>query len=92
MTDDPYLTIVRLITRELSGVVPGDRAAQISASVVESISREIGGQRVYLSRRAPWINPKVRDDSIRHAFNGRNIDEVMQRFRVSRRTIYRAIR
>lgn len=82
----------RLQVALVSAGLPAASAMEVSAQVMARVCSEIGGERVYLPRRSPWANRAMRDRAIAAAYNGRNIDQVCDRFGVSRATVYRAMR
>lgn len=51
------------------------------------LTHEFQGEQVYLLKK-----PRDRDQKIKDAFNGNNINELASTFRVSRATVYRAIK
>jgi len=51
------------------------------------ISNRFQGESVYISRK-----PRGRDQKIKDAFRGNNVDEVAKTFGVNRATVYRAIK
>ena len=69
-----------------------DLGAETAAKVVETLSRELGGQAVYLPKRSPWFDRCARDLAIKRAYNGKNMRRVCEEYNVSRTTVYRACR
>lgn len=61
-------------------------AAQVAEAILRGLRRRRGGEEVYI----PAEDRSARDDAIRRAYNGRNMEEVMARYGVSRATVYRA--
>lgn len=63
-------------------------AARIAEAMFEGMRERIGGREVYI----PAPDLTKRNAEIRRSFNGRNLDDVMRAFGVSRATVYRACR
>lgn len=67
--------------------IPEDKATGIANGLIKFLCQYSGG--VYIPKSE--IHKPARNRQIRAAFNGRNHAEVMARFRISRRTLYRVI-
>ena len=52
-------------------------------NIENALRLELGGQRVYVNK-----NKRVAADEVKASFNGRNINEIQQRFGISRSRIY----
>lgn len=70
-------------------------AAPFAATLVDGMRKRMGGNRVYIPAAKTKLSIEQerakRDREIADMFNGRNLTEVMRRFDVSRRSVYRAI-
>lgn len=62
-----------------------------SLELVVAICRHIGGMQVYVPR-GNILENLVRDMRIWRDFNGHNIPELVQRYRVTYKTVYKAIK
>lgn len=71
------------IVREEIGMSEGF-ANLFAQALVRGLRRRLGGQDIYI----PAPDRSARDAAIRREFNGRNLDELMRRYGVSRRRIY----
>ena len=84
-----YSRMLESIQHRLAATgIPQDKAISASISAVESALAECGGRQVYLPRRLPWPD---RDLAIRNQFDGRNVEDLCRKFRVSRATVYRVV-
>lgn len=61
-------------------------ALPIADQVLDSFREEFAGDHLYINGKDP-----DRDTKVRTAFNGRNRDEVMKMFNISKATFYRII-
>jgi Mor family transcriptional regulator len=61
--------------------------ADLTDNIVERFAEEVGGERVYVSRkpRSAWAE---RNAQLRREFNGRNHAELARKYRLSRSRIY----
>jgi len=88
--NDVYKTMIDTLHRQLSANgVDSDRAAAVAMETIAAVSKEIGGQRLYLPKRPPWFSKDRRDDTIKREFNGRNYRTIARAFCLSERTIRR---
>lgn len=62
-----------------------------SLELVVAICRHIGGMQVYVPR-GHILENLIRDMRIWRDFNGRNIPELVKRYRVTYKTVYKAIK
>ena len=64
--------------------------ADLTDNIVERFAEEVGGERVYVSRkpRSAWSQ---RNAQLRAEFNGRNHDELARKYRVSKRRVYQLL-
>lgn len=80
------LHVVRCIVREEIGF--NDRFAdQIAEAIAHGIRNHMGGRDNYI----PALDKTERDQKIRQEFNGRNHDEIMEKYNIGRRRIYQII-
>lgn len=77
-----------LLRRELEkyGVDP-----RLSLELVYAMSSQIGGMQVYFPR-GEALNAIIRDMKIWRDFTGKNIPELVERYQVTYKTVYKAIR
>lgn len=59
-------------------------AAPIAEEIFNGLCELFGGSEIYI----PAPDKRARNEAIRARFNGRNVDEIMREFGVSRRTVY----
>lgn len=62
-------------------------AEQIAAAITRGLQRRLGGQDVYI----PAEDKRDRDARIRQEFNGRNRDEIMKKYDISKSRLYEII-
>ncbi|MCP4339785.1 MAG: hypothetical protein GY799_13060 [Desulfobulbaceae bacterium] len=85
-----YTRIVEILQDQLSvSGIPQDQAIKYSALAVDRLREEVGGVNVYLSKKSPWQNRRIRNTAIRKRFNGQNLREICTKHKVSRSTVYR---
>lgn len=66
--------------------LPDALADRLADSLLLGMRRQMGGREVYI----PAPDKQQRDQAIKAEFNGRNLRDVMDKFGVSRVTVYRA--
>ena len=74
--------------------LPAEEADRLALQVIQAGAKHIGGDRVYWPARAPHPpreEVKERNAAIREEFNGRNLQEICRRYRVSHTTVYRVV-
>lgn len=64
---------------------------RLSLELVYAMSRQIGGMQVYFPR-GEALDYLIRDMKIWRDFTGKNIPELVERYRVTYKTVYKAIR
>lgn len=86
-----YNRMIDVLQSELSATGL-DQSSAIAASVaaVENLRLVVGGDNVYFPKRTTLREKRARDHAIRAEFNGRNLHDICRKYRVSRRTVYRA--
>lgn len=62
-------------------------ASQIAEALVRGIRKRLGGQSFYI----PAPDKSARDKKIKEEFNGTNIDEVCEKYNVSKTSVYRIV-
>lgn len=65
-----------------------DKAAQLAQDIFQVLQKRWGGSQVWI----PVASTETRRQQIRDAFTGANHAEVCNRFGISLRTLYRAVR
>jgi len=88
--NDVYKTLIDTLHRQLSANgVDSESAAAVAMETIAAVSKEIGGQRLYLPKHQPWFSRTQRDDCIKRQFTGRNYRSIAQAFCLSERTVRR---
>jgi Mor family transcriptional regulator len=62
-------------------------ASQIAEALVRGLRKRMGGRDIYI----PAPDKSARDASIRAEFNGRNMDELCQKYNLGRSAIYKIV-
>jgi Mor family transcriptional regulator len=62
-------------------------AEQIAAALTRGLRRRLGGQEIYI----PAEDKSTRDESIRAEFNGRNRDQIMHKYGISKSRLYEIV-
>lgn len=71
-----------------------EEADHLANRVIEARAKRLGGERIYWPARAAHPTHeemKERDASIRRDFNGTNLQEICQQYRISKTTVYRVV-
>ncbi len=70
-------------------------AGPFAATIVDGMRKKMGGNRVYIpaskTKKATVNDCEARDREILRMYNGRNMEDVMKLFGVSRRSVFRAV-
>ena len=61
-------------------------ASPLASRILDELNRHFRGERIYFS-----LSNEQRDAAIRERFNGRNRDELIREYDISRATFYRVI-
>ncbi|MGV3785306.1 Mor transcription activator family protein [Citrobacter freundii] len=98
LDDDSSAETVRFpaLLTELNTLLRGELTKhgvdpRIALELVYAISCQIGGMQIYFPR-GQTLESLIRDMKIWRDFNGRNITELVERYRVTYKTVYKAIR
>ncbi|WP_284881114.1 Mor transcription activator family protein [Citrobacter portucalensis] len=98
LDDDSSAETVRFpaLLTELNTLLRGELTKhgvdpRISLELVYAISCQIGGMQIYIPR-GQTLESLIRDMKIWRDFNGRNITELVERYCVTYKTVYKAIR
>ena len=83
--------ITACLRRRLKGEIDTERLDALVSGIATDISSQIGGREVYVNKR-PRSEYARRNAEIRGEFNGRNHDELANRFGVTRRRIYQILK
>lgn len=75
-----------IIGIQLATGMNGEFAERFADSLLGIMRKRNGGREIYI----PAPDNSERDAAIKREFNGRNLEEVMRRYGVSRSTVYRA--
>lgn len=75
--------LTRIVREEIG--MHEQMASLFAQALVRGLRKHCGGQDLYI----PTTNKSARDAAIREAFRGDNLSEIMERFGVSRSTVYR---
>lgn len=81
------LGLVSAALKDGAGVSETD-AERLARGMCRYIAARYSGRRVYVAAEASALRGDIRD-RIRAEFNGRNLIELMARYGVSKRTVYR---
>jgi len=89
---DRLVSLLYILTSALrdEAGMPEKDACRIAEKTVGDMSKRFGGEYLYCPKR-PAMDRARRDETIRKEWNGRNADELMRRYDVSRTTLYRVL-
>ena len=73
--------------RNKAGFLNEQFSEQLAGAVLEELQAEFGGDYAYI----PAHDKEARNDAIRREFNGRNREELCERYGVSRTVFYRIV-
>lgn len=62
-------------------------AEQFASAIARGLQRRLGGREIYI----PAEDKHDRDEQIRKEFNGRNRDEIMKKFAISKTRLYEIV-
>lgn len=62
-------------------------AEQIAAAITRGLQRKLGGQEIYV----PAEDKRDRDEHIRAEFNGRNREQIMKKYDISKSRLYEIV-
>ncbi|WP_161624002.1 Mor transcription activator family protein [Methylohalobius crimeensis] len=79
-----------LVSRLERKGLDSEKAFDIAKEAVEAVSDVCGGRQVYFPMGVS-IRTALRDEQIMREFNGRNIDDLSRRYRLSHARIYQIL-
>lgn len=82
MSGDFFRRFIELLSEAQPSI-----SEEIALSIEQKLRAEFAGERVYIRKRDDNVHVLINDK-----FNGRNIEKLTRDMRVSRSTVYRAIR
>lgn len=80
------VVIEAIITEVLHSKVDRSLANELRDAIVEALHKQAGGDTVYILKK-----PKIDRDLLRSEFNGRNIDDLCGRFKITRQRVYQIL-
>ena len=78
--------IEAIIAEVLHSKVEGSLADELREAIIEALQQRAGGDTIYILKRQ-----KINNDELRAEFNGRNIDDLCARFRITRQRVYQIL-
>jgi Mor family transcriptional regulator len=78
--------IEAIIAEVLRSKVEGSLADELREAIIEALQQRAGGDTIYILKRQ-----KIDQDQLRAEFNGRNIDDLCERFKITRQRVYQIL-
>ena len=78
--------IEAIITEVLHAKVEKSLAEELRDAILSEIQKQAGGDTVYILKK-----PKIDRDLLKKEFNGRNIDALCLRFKITRQRVYQIL-